>query len=239
VQCDYLCEFKGWGMLLARHHIPFDILPANRVAEVDLSRYRALILPNLVCLSSETRDSILGYVMEGGNVLITGEKAGAYSEFGLKLRTGTWADIGKTDRRSRLETLYGKGRVAFIRELPGKLFIYDRGWHIADPCLAFLGESGVAPLIEGKEPLFVQLYRTDGAYIVHLINWGWKQAAGSRPVRARGTMALPLPEGCEVARVVASAPGEQDREIPFTSANGEACFDVDVSVNLLVKVELR
>jgi hypothetical protein len=50
-------EFRGWYAALQEGHIPFDVLPIERLAEAhqvgSLSRYRALVLPDLGPLQSE------------------------------------------------------------------------------------------------------------------------------------------------------------------------------------------
>lgn len=237
VECDYLTEYKGWGMLLIRNHIPFDVIDARSIGEGELTRYRAVILPNLVCLSTESRDRVLDYVMEGGNMLITGEKAGGYSELGVKLKAGLWADLGKMGRLAQMETLFGSGRVVIRKDLPGKLFIYDRGERIAGPCLSYLRECGVRSLVSGRPPVYVQQYRRDGEVVLHLVNYGWV-GGDERPVKSLSVeMRLPWDEGMPVRRIIASSPGSADVEIPFVLGEGGLEFSVGVSVNTLVRVE--
>jgi hypothetical protein len=119
VECDYLTEYKGWGMFLIKNHIPFDIIAANKLDISDLSRYKALILPNLVCISNEERDQILDYTINGGNLLITGEKAGTYDEFGVKRKGTLWSDLGKMGHDFQIETFYGRGKAVIRKDLPG------------------------------------------------------------------------------------------------------------------------
>ncbi|MGW7685517.1 alpha-amylase family protein [Kribbella sp. NPDC054772] len=40
-------EFEGLYLALLQRHVPFDVLPVERLGEVDLSRYRVVVLPDL------------------------------------------------------------------------------------------------------------------------------------------------------------------------------------------------
>ncbi|TCO32848.1 beta-galactosidase-like protein [Kribbella steppae] len=61
-------EFQGLYLSLLQRHIPYDVLPQERLGDVDLSRYRVVVLPDLGQV-----DSVIDrYVDAGGAVVATG-----------------------------------------------------------------------------------------------------------------------------------------------------------------------
>ncbi|MFG1819479.1 alpha-amylase family protein [Kribbella sp. NPDC049174] len=61
-------EFQGLYLSLLQCHIPYDVLPQERLGDVDLSRYRVVVLPDLGPV-----DSVIDhYVDAGGAVVATG-----------------------------------------------------------------------------------------------------------------------------------------------------------------------
>ncbi len=73
-------EEKGWIRTLTECHIPFaEILPTE-FAEVNLSRYRLLILPDIKSVTKEEAKQIDEYIKEGGRVIATGE-TGLYDPY--------------------------------------------------------------------------------------------------------------------------------------------------------------
>lgn len=57
---------------MLQRHVPFDVLPEERLAEVDLGRYRVVVLPDLGPLTPGTVATIDSYVGGGGAVVATG-----------------------------------------------------------------------------------------------------------------------------------------------------------------------
>lgn len=73
-------EEKGWVRTLTECHIPFaEILPTEFM-DVDLKRYRLLILPDIKYISPEEAEKIDGFVRGGGKVIATGE-TGLYETY--------------------------------------------------------------------------------------------------------------------------------------------------------------
>lgn len=63
-------EFQGLYLALLERHIPFDVLPVDKLPVSDLSRYRTVVLPDLGPLAGpEVLDA---YAESGGTVLATG-----------------------------------------------------------------------------------------------------------------------------------------------------------------------
>ena len=76
-------EFYGFYDALVRLHIPFDVIDEPAI-ETDLSKYDALILPNVACLSRSACSKLKEYVVKGGNILSTFETS-VFDENGVRL----------------------------------------------------------------------------------------------------------------------------------------------------------
>ncbi|MEO3870437.1 alpha-amylase family protein [Nonomuraea sp. B12E4] len=63
-------EFQGLYLALLERHIPFDVLPEDKLAASDLSRYRLVVLPDLGPLREP--EALDAYARAGGTVLATG-----------------------------------------------------------------------------------------------------------------------------------------------------------------------
>ncbi len=73
-------EEKGWVRTLTESHLLFaEVLPTEFM-EVDLLRYRLLILPDIKFVSAEEAYKIDAYVRNGGKVIATGE-TGLYEDY--------------------------------------------------------------------------------------------------------------------------------------------------------------
>lgn len=66
-------EYRGWFRLLAENHLLFEAATVDRLTTVDLSRYRALVLPNVRALSDGAAAAVDAAVEAGAVVVATGE----------------------------------------------------------------------------------------------------------------------------------------------------------------------
>ncbi len=86
-------EEKGWVRTMTESHVPFaEILPTEFM-EVDLSRYKLLILPDVKYVSKEEGEKINEYVKNGGKVLASGE-TGLYDENSGRLNNQALTCLG-------------------------------------------------------------------------------------------------------------------------------------------------
>ena len=71
-----ISEFRGLYSALQQGHQPFDVVPQERLAEMDsngsLARYSVLVLPDLGELTADTASTLDDFVARGGRVLATG-----------------------------------------------------------------------------------------------------------------------------------------------------------------------
>jgi hypothetical protein len=76
-------EFWGISEALLRRHVPFDVIDDVTLEQGELSRYRAVFLPNAACMSDETARQVTEYVRNGGSVFATFETS-LYDEYGQR-----------------------------------------------------------------------------------------------------------------------------------------------------------
>ncbi|MBI3973169.1 MAG: beta-galactosidase trimerization domain-containing protein [Chloroflexi bacterium] len=69
----YITHVRGWELALFAAHAQWDVLPPSQVRPEILRRYRAVILPNVACMSDEEAATYRRYVGEGGALLATFE----------------------------------------------------------------------------------------------------------------------------------------------------------------------
>ena len=129
-------EFRGIEEALDRAHIPFDIISTRTLTPQTLSRYRALVLPNVACLGEGTAEALTRYVNRGGGLVATYE-------------VGRFEADGKRRNNSSLGELLG---VRFqgepkpaIGEQRGSVQSYMKA-RIDHPVLAGVREAGLLPL---------------------------------------------------------------------------------------------
>ncbi|MBF8191848.1 beta-galactosidase trimerization domain-containing protein [Nonomuraea sp. K274] len=63
-------EFQGLYLALLERHVPFDVLPEDKLPVTDLSRYRLIVLPDLG--TPQSPGTLDAYAEAGGTVLATG-----------------------------------------------------------------------------------------------------------------------------------------------------------------------
>ena len=85
-------EFTGITDALIRGHIPIDVLDDVSLEREDLSRYHALVLPNVACMSGVAAGRIRDYVRSGGTVFATFETS-RYDQYGIERRELALSDL--------------------------------------------------------------------------------------------------------------------------------------------------
>jgi hypothetical protein len=67
----YLDHFRGYYNAMLDARIPFDVLSDARITPPRLGRYRAIVLPNVACMTEGTADALTDYVERGGHLVTT------------------------------------------------------------------------------------------------------------------------------------------------------------------------
>lgn len=74
-------EFTGFADALIRSHVPFDVIDDTTLEKDDLSRYKAILLPNVACMSDKVAGRLAEYVRRGGG-LFTSFETSLYDDTG-------------------------------------------------------------------------------------------------------------------------------------------------------------
>jgi hypothetical protein len=88
----YITHVRGWELALFARHAQWDVLPPSGLEPEALRRYRAVILPNVACLSDEEAAALRQYVAGGGALLGTLE-TGCYDAGGGPRDGGALDDV--------------------------------------------------------------------------------------------------------------------------------------------------
>lgn len=65
-------EYRGWFRMLTEHHILFDVIPPEQLIYRDFTRYKAVLLPNVVNLNTGQAQALDDYARDGGTIIATG-----------------------------------------------------------------------------------------------------------------------------------------------------------------------
>ncbi|WP_432938257.1 alpha-amylase family protein [Kribbella sp. CA-253562] len=77
-------EFQGLYLALLQRHVPFDVLPEERLGDIDLGRYGVVVLPDLGSLAPDIASVLDRYCAAGGAVVATGNSGVLAEEIELQ-----------------------------------------------------------------------------------------------------------------------------------------------------------
>ena len=161
--------------VLMRGHVPFGYLLGHR--HQDMVNYRAIVLPQVECLSDAEIATIVAYVQNGGGLVVIGSATGRFNPV-RRLRT-TATDrlcdaLGPewTDDTPAFCVHVGAGRVAFMPELMTPegtaADLVDAAVTNADFCF-YLDPSGWRPALNGGDVLRRLRWAADGFRFVPVV----------------------------------------------------------------------
>ena len=114
-------EFRGWFRVLTEHHVLFDSVILDAVADEVLERYRVLVLPDHQAISDEQARRVDDFVRRGGVLVASGRTGFRDHEFEPRVRPvvecvgiervravrpdmrGSYFEVGERDGFPRLE----------------------------------------------------------------------------------------------------------------------------------------
>jgi hypothetical protein len=228
----YVGDFRGLATALLRAHVPYDVLPVRRIAELAADRHRLVAAPSLVAASDDTLAALDAYVRAGGTLFVSGPDAGTLDAFGgrraggsLLDRLGVPAPEGAEADGEWSVTSHGAGTVVHAPARVGQRLLQGQGAEALPARLRALADrAGARAHLEAPPDVLVDRRRTeDGAAVYLFANLaGLGGARGFAPDEALVTLALPGLDPSR-ARVFYSAPGEPERELPIgEDRNGPA-----------------
>jgi hypothetical protein len=89
---DLDSEFGGISEGLLRAHVPFDVVDDDTLEKEPLSRYEAIFLPNVACMSGKVAARLREYVRNGGHLFATFETS-RYDETGVRRDSLALGDV--------------------------------------------------------------------------------------------------------------------------------------------------
>jgi len=95
-------EFSGITEALLRNHAPFDVIDDTTLERDDLTRYRAIYLPNVACMSDRTAEHLREYVRSGGSIFASFETS-LYDGTGIPRNDFALADVFGASYSKRIE----------------------------------------------------------------------------------------------------------------------------------------
>ena len=131
--------FRGAYRALAESRLPFDFVSDDLMTESGgqaiLSRYDAIVLPNVSCLSDTEAKLLDAYVEQGGVLLITGD-TGFYDERGIARDTPALASMpvnGKPAARLNMKGSYFRIAEGELPLSQSKLLMLDGRYYVCAP----------------------------------------------------------------------------------------------------------
>ncbi|MFA5857876.1 MAG: beta-galactosidase trimerization domain-containing protein [Elusimicrobiota bacterium] len=88
---NVLEEFYGFYAILARNHVPFDVIDEKALENID-PKYKLVVFPNVACMSKNVVTGVKKFVNSGGNILSSFETS-LYDEKGKKCKNLQLADV--------------------------------------------------------------------------------------------------------------------------------------------------
>jgi hypothetical protein len=107
----YRKTFAGAQQLMIRNHVPYDFILDEQLVLANLKKYRAIVLPDVICLGRAACKNIETYVRNGGTVFAT-------------YRTSLYREDGTRRKQFALKDLFG---AKYIKDLGEQL----KGWSAA------------------------------------------------------------------------------------------------------------
>jgi len=178
----------GMEQICLQHQIPFEMLFSFQLDS--LEQYDAIVLAEQTCLSNEEIEAFLGFVNDGGGLVITG-------------RTGLYDDRNRHRSSYPFERLLDNPRVVFFPDTPERLSMpeSDHPPRYRDMRLPKRSDEIVAGMMAatgGKLPYKVHADRyvgTDaylvasGERVIHLLNYDNKKRTGPLAVTVSEALA--------------------------------------------------
>ena len=218
---------RSWwfGQILLDLHVPFEYLLAEHdLTPQILSRYKALILPDVGCLSNEQVSALTAYVKGGGAIYATHEM-GKFDE-DLQPRTPWVIESLSGNRTSEaFRKKIGNGRIAYHPGLPEKDYWEKNPRDLAKSkevsfptpppadvtdALDWVFQKNLPIEIEAKSSTMVTLHRQKERILVHLVNYNTypdgKQITPDRNI----VIHVNIPPESDIATVVAISPDSKE-----------------------------
>lgn len=236
-------EARGVVKALTHLHVPFDVLPAERVESPDLARYRLVLAPDVVAVSDRTATALRAFVAGGGRLLSTGLDAFSRDERGEERPELALADLFGTSRGTpRVADAVASKTATHVEALLGRRYLRYGDALALDRFRSAVEAAGASPLVtDAPADVYLDLREGDGE--VQLVAVSLSGAERDRSERRteprRFAVAVAVP--AEVDRVTLTSPdeGAADGELAFASPHpGVVAFEVSVAQLAVARIHL-
>lgn len=170
-------ERRGFDQALIDLHIPFDIIQDEAISQNNLSKYKALILPNVACISQKQIEQIEGFVSKGGGLIATSETSLYDENYKKRENFGLAGVFGVGCREKRFtpkKSEYGKGKVLFHPQSIGKdYWLKQKSEDLKSikEALEWVIEGGASLVTTAPKTTFINLLKQRERILVHLVNY--------------------------------------------------------------------
>ncbi|MBI2252175.1 MAG: beta-galactosidase trimerization domain-containing protein [Armatimonadetes bacterium] len=225
---EYISEYRGYGKLMIKNNISFDVIPLNRLDLNKLENYKILILPNAVILDEDEFKRLLSFVENGGSLIISGKDAGLYdSQANIK---NFWRSFKKEGTLIK----YAEGKIYFLNKFLGKEFYYKEKDSIKETLNKIFIENKVFPLLSEASPIYLQRYALKNKDILHAVHYAWVEKKEFKPYPLKVNFSIPWDENKKVISIIQSSPEDtKEKEITFTQIKDKLNFSAEVNLNSL------
>jgi len=206
-----------WEQTLIQSGLPFDIIFDEQMA--DLSKYQALVLPNVDCMCDEMMETVRRYVEAGGGLVATGETSThdlwrrRRPEMGLRDVLGANARLGGDPHHATRHNC-GKGRAAYLPAILTEADLSDAAsfrsscWKLPlnvramREAVEWASRDRLPAWLEGPETVVAEFLTQPslGKHLVHLVNFDLSRSRHDLDIKLR------LPRGSRVQSVMALDP---------------------------------
>lgn len=219
LETNYLAEYRGWVKILVAHHIPFDIVPVQYFTSEKLKKYHAIIMPNIISLSTDKGQLLGTYIDGGGTLIVTGPNPFLLNEYGI-LRSNPLSE------KLALSNVYHNS------ELLGKQYIQDAANLEIEVKQALDQIPETAKVVSTNAPpsIHLELYRYNKQYILHCTNFTAVTGEFS-PSPDSFTVNIDFPKTETVKYVAIASPDEEYNfgNIPFDATQaGQVTFNISM-----------
>lgn len=245
-QRQYLAEYNGMIKLLVHNHIPFDVIVRPTAAE--LTRYQAIILPDIEAISDEDALKLTAYTSGGGHLVATGPNPSGWDEYGTARSEYALADVLGVAKAAPLplSTVQhtGSGQAWFFRDLLGKKYLTNAtDAAAAASTLITAIDATTTPWLttNANKKVHFELWRSENMLMLHEVNF--IGVTGSFVVTpTSSTTTLKVPAGKEVTNVQLTSPDNATPAlvaVDYTTSGQDVTFTVPVAEYVLVLISLR
>ena len=232
-QRQYLAEYRGMVKMLVHEHFPFDTV-VNPADSGEFAPYEAVILPDVESISDSEADMLRQYVLNGGNLVVTGPNPTGLDEYGTARSEYALADLlgfGKSDPLpAETQNSYGAGHVRFYSALLGKDYFVSSGASALQTLSDAVHASSTIPLTTNADRrVHFELSHLGEETILQFVNFIGVNGAFS-VVPTTFSVNFKIPAGKQVSGVALTSPDLPDspalNPLAYTESNQQISFDV-------------